>query len=63
MNDGYALLLFLHAALALLWFLVWGSQTLEARAEKGYREVEGRARREAERSEFKAEREYHSNGG
>ena len=57
MNDGSVLILFLLVALALLWFLVWGPQAKEARAERERREAEDRARREAERSRLKAERE------
>jgi hypothetical protein len=56
-NDGSVLILFLLVALALLWFLVWGPQAKEARAERERREAEDRARREAERSRLKAERE------
>ena len=57
MNDGSVLILFLLAALALLWFFVWGPQAKEARAERERREAEDRARREAERSRLEAERE------
>lgn len=57
MNDGSVLILFLLAALALLWFFVWGPQAKEARAERERREAEDRAMREAERSRLEAERE------
>ena len=57
MNDGYVLIIFLLVALALLWFLVWGPQAKEARAERERQEAEDRARREAARSRLEAERE------
>lgn len=56
MNDGSVLILFLLVALALLWFLVWGPQAKEARAERERREAEERARSEAQRSQLEAER-------
>lgn len=68
MNDSSALLFLLIAALALLWFFVWGPQakqvrvererhTAKARAAKERLDAETRARREAERSRLEAERE------